>query len=108
MKVSRREWAVRAAMIAWLGFWTWFSIAEIISGEPGALMHLALPLAPMFVICGAAWLRPATGGVLLVLGGIAAGIYFATSGAMLLLAAPALVMGVLLILIEKTNGSAQA
>jgi hypothetical protein len=80
-------------LLALVAFWTWFTLAEAISREPGWWGHLVLPLAPLYALTALAWCKPRVGGALLLGAGLAAAWFFANPGAWLLLAGPAVVLG---------------
>ena len=90
-------WIARGVLLLWLGFWGWFSIAEVAGGVTGAWMHLLVPLTPMVVLTVVAWLFPRVGGGLLIAGAALALFFFDDTTAWLALSGPALLAGGMLL-----------
>lgn len=89
------RWVVRALLLAWAGFWAWFVVAVSIGESPAPPWWIPAAwlasLAALVVLC---WRRPTLGGLVLAGSGILAAVAFDNPWARLLLAAPALVLGV--------------
>lgn len=88
----------RALVVAWAGFWAWFVIAVSL-GEPPAppLWIPAAWLTSLAALVVACWRWPVAGGALLAGAGIWAGAFFANPWARALLAAPAVVLGLVIL-----------
>lgn len=87
-------WIARAALVIWVGFWAFFTVGELLSASTGGWSHVLVPMAPVLVFAVGAWVRPIVGGSLLIAGGIAAFAFFDSVGAWLLLAGPAVGLGI--------------
>lgn len=85
---------LRGLLLLWAGFWAWFVVAVSLGEAPAPPWWIPAAwlasLAGLVVLC---WRWPALGGALLVAAGLWAGVYFASSGARALLAAPAVALG---------------
>ncbi|HLJ55969.1 MAG TPA: hypothetical protein VKT77_13095 [Chthonomonadaceae bacterium] len=98
-------WTGRAITWLWVGVWLWFGIASVLSGKHvwDGLAHLAIPGTLMVGAAVAVWRWPVAGGVLLVVEGAAlgglmlAGLLRPTVLLFLLLVAPPVVAGILLL-----------
>lgn len=94
---------VRVLVASWAGFWAWFVVADGFShaggGDPGSV---AMALAGVVLLIGLAtlaWSRPRIGGSALVAGGVGAAVFFSHPTALAILAAPAVGLGVLLVML---------
>lgn len=95
------RWPLLGAQLAvtsWAAFWLWFISAVIISEwSAGAWTHGPAIAAPILAATILAWLRPRLGGAALVLAGGVAMWFFPHPGAQSLLAAPPIVLGLLIL-----------
>lgn len=86
--------ALRLLLLLWAGFWAWFVLAVSVGEEPAPPLWIPLAwlgsLGALVMLC---WKRPRLGGLVLTGTALWAGWYFANGGARLILAAPALVLG---------------
>lgn len=101
------RWGAWIVLLAWGGFWAFFSVAEMVSGEPGAIMHVLFPLAPIAALLALAWLRPFLGGAMLVLFGGATLFLAGDPFVWGLLAAPPILGGAILATIARPSGGAK-
>ncbi len=88
--------AAQCGAAAWMAFWLWFVIAVSVSSGPPPWPHFIGILAGMTAPPVASWWRPRVGGALFLIAGAAAAAYFPSMGALLLLALPAVLLGVVL------------
>jgi hypothetical protein len=85
---------LRAALLVWAGFWSWFVIAVTFGEEPAPPAWIPLAwFAALGALVALCWKRPTLGGLALTLASVWAAISFAHPGARALLAAPAFVLG---------------
>lgn len=95
--------SARLLISAVVAFWVWFLLADggghIMQGEqPLETLRWMITFgAPLLVIGLAAWKWPRVGGALAVLGGAAAGLFFAHNAPRLLMALPLIVGGATLL-----------
>lgn len=95
--------AARLLISAVVAFWVWFLLADggghIWAGEqPMETLKWMITFGvPLLAIGVTAWKWPRVGGVLAMLGGVAAGIYFGHPAPRLLMALPLIVGGVTLL-----------
>ena len=101
-------WSLRGLVWLWAGFWSWFAVGGLVSGEEGAWTHLLTPAGPALTMALLAIWRPATAGVLLTAAGLGALVWFNHPFARLVLAAPAIVLGVGLLLVTPRPASRPA
>jgi hypothetical protein len=91
-------WTPRIAVTAWAGFWAWFVVmagtTDFHQGLRGTIPVVIAWLGALSALTAAVWIWPRVGGILMVIAGIGAACYFNNSGARLLLAAPAVVVGI--------------
>lgn len=85
---------LRLALLGWAGFWAWF-VLSVSLGEPPA-PPVWIPAAWLTALAGLVvlgWRWPRLGGLVLVAAGIGLAAVFRHPGAQALLAAPAVVLG---------------
>jgi hypothetical protein len=91
------RWTVRIAAIVWGAFWAWFaaavSIGDAIHGQPIGLVYAAALIGILAATVTALWRWPRVGGVVLVALGILSALFLQNEYAILILAAPALLLG---------------
>jgi hypothetical protein len=82
-------------MLAWAGFWAWFVVTVSLGEPPPPPWWIPVAwLSGLTALVLLAWKRPATGGLAFLSAGTWSAIYFANAGARMLLAAPAILLGV--------------
>jgi hypothetical protein len=95
-------WAARAGLLLWAGFWMWFNVASSPGDTGGLWWHLSF--GAILVGLGAtSWFSPRVGGVLMIAAGMAAAWVFHQGAAYGLLAIPAAVIGVLLLVSSSSR-----
>jgi hypothetical protein len=89
-------WSARAPLIAWAGFWVWFIAASAIGYRTGLQWHLLFGgiAASLFA---AAWFWQRVAGVAMLAAAALTAWFFHNSSEYLLIAAPAALIGVLLL-----------
>jgi len=108
-----RDWlrAVRIGLklilIPWAGFWTWFVLMGAIDSGWAAAPYAARILVPLLGLTVACWFWPRVSGFLLILAGIFAWSYFHHGFTQMTLAAPAIVVGLLLAALPARVGEAR-
>lgn len=93
-------WLVRALLVAWAGFWIWFNVASSMGESEGHWGHL-LFAAVTALLAAAGWFWPLVGGVVMILAGMLSARFFPHPAAFTLLSAPAVVIGLLLVLVKR-------
>jgi len=91
--------ALRLLLLAWAGFWLWFVVANLVSDlrtVPWWIPVAWLTSLPTLVVLG--WKKPLLGGIALIAAGAWSATYFTHPGARALLAAPAVAIGIGLVL----------
>jgi hypothetical protein len=100
-------WTPRVAVSAWAGFWIWFVLmvgtSDIAQGLHGAIPAVAGFLGALTALTAAVWIWPRLGGLALMAAGIGAAVYFPNNGARLLLAMPAILIGVVSMLAPQAG-----
>ena len=93
-------WLARALLLLWAAFWVWFNVASAIGENEGTWGHL---LFAGIAVClaGIGCFLPRIGGVLMLAAAVAAAFAFHNPAALGLLAAPAAVIGVLLLTVKR-------
>lgn len=95
-------WAARTLIAVWGGFWIWFNTASgIYEGGGAGWWHGAIALV-VLALSVVGWRWSTLGGVLFILGGALAAIFFRHPAAFALFATPMLVIGMLLIVANTT------
>jgi len=89
--------AVRVLMLACAAFWIWFAAATAWTDGGGAWLHAGKFIGIIVALVATALLKPRWGGVALVAAGIFAGFFFHHLAARLMLAVPAVLVGLGLI-----------
>ena len=72
------KWLLRLALFLmdiYALYWLYFGISEMASGEPGGVIHL-LPAISLFVLMALTWRHPLEGGIVLVIQGLLAPVYY--------------------------------
>ena len=93
-------WIGRFFLLLWAAFWLWFNIASAISEDEGRRSHVIFAcIAAALTLT--AWFLPRIGGVLMILAGAAAMWDFHSSAAVMLLAAPGAIIGIILLFSER-------
>lgn len=90
-------WISLGLLAAWAAFWLWFSISVVVSEQTTAWQPYAF-IGGVIGLALLAWRAPGIGGAVMILAGGWAAVYFNNSGAQLLLALPAAVIGLMRIL----------
>jgi hypothetical protein len=100
--VLRLAWlALYAFLTLWAAFWSFFVVASAISDGRGAIPHAVKFLTALLTPFIVAFMQPRIGGLLLIGFGIGSAWYFADPGARLLLSAPAIMSGLLVLLLPR-------
>jgi len=89
------------AVAAWAVFWVSFVAAALYTEGLGGWRSALRLLAGLLVPVGVGAFHPRTGGVLMILFGLASGLYFADWAGRLLLSAPAILLGALLAFVPR-------
>ena len=98
-------WISRALLLSWAGFWLWFIIASA-KGDPAGLPWRLLFGGIAAGLLGVSWFWQRLGGVLMIATGLFSAWYFHNTSAYILLALPAVGIGVLLMLVPARKESA--
>lgn len=70
-------WTIRAALLAWAGFWSWFVLAVGFGEDVSkSWPYMLLFLVPIVTLTSATLRWPRTGGALLLAGGIISAYFF--------------------------------
>lgn len=93
-RVAPVTWFARACIVVWAGFWSWFALAHVFSGEPDDIAHALLFTIPILATTITAWIMPRVGGVFLVACGLFSLWYFDNTFTRLALALPAVGLGI--------------
>jgi hypothetical protein len=78
-------------------FWSWFAASVAASEGPASLGPSVAIIAPLALITALAWIRPAIGGVLAIIGGLVAAWIFPHPAPQLLMALPLVASGLALV-----------
>lgn len=81
----------------WAVFWTFFSVAEMIGGEPGAWSHTIFPILPIAVLVSLTIARPQIGAIALIAAGVIGVAFLDHTMTRVTLALPPIITGVLLL-----------
>ena len=96
-----------ALLVLWAGFWAWFVVAVSLGEKPAPPWWVpAAWLVGLGGLTAAGLLRPQVGGALLCAAGAFCAVYFRNPWAELMLAAPALLLGVGAVLIGRRLAAA--
>jgi hypothetical protein len=98
--VRATRWIARFLLLLWAAFWLWFNIASAIGESDGGWWHIALA-AITAALAVVSWFWPRIGGCLMILTGVLAAWSFHNPAAIILLAVPAFIIGVLLLFSES-------
>jgi hypothetical protein len=89
--------AARIFITAWAAFWTWFCASVAFSEGGQSYLYGGGVIAIACAVTALAWWRPLWGGIALIATGIFAAWFFQGAQAWLLMAAPPLVAGLMLL-----------
>lgn len=89
------RWVARGLLILWAGFWTWFVVMTAATDDGGAWKYAGQFLAVLLIPAACAWVFPRLGGMALILIGAWHLFFFRFGTVQLILAAPAIGLGVL-------------
>ena len=96
------RWTPRVAVSAWAGFWAWFvlavGISDVRDGLVGAVPIVGAWLAALGALTASIWIWPRAGGALMIGSGIGAAVFFDNPWARVLLALPAVLVGLVSLL----------
>lgn len=95
-------------LILWGSSWAFFAVAVSVSGDDGSLLVGLAAVASLVAVVVAAFLWPRLGGIALILGGLFAAEFFDHRVALLALAAPAVLLGVVHVLVGVMRPAARA